>query len=233
MPPRHLKSICISVGFCAWALGKDPSKKIIVASYGDRLSREHTSSFRTLIENSIYLALFEHMRIDPRANNASEIRTTNRGGRLAVARGGAVTGFGADILIVDDLHKADEARSAVERDNTFHFFTDTLLSRLNDKDTGSTIVVQQRLHEDDLAGRLIAQGGYTHLNLPAIAEDAQVFDLGFGRTYQRNIGDVLFEDREPRHVLDNMRREMGAQAFNAQYQQNPCLLYTSPSPRDS
>lgn len=131
MPPRHLKSICISVGFCAWALGKDPSKKIIVASYGDRLSREHTSSFRTLIENSIYLALFEHMRIDPRANNASEIRTTNRGGRLAVARGGAVTGFGADILIVDDLHKADEARSAVERDNTFHFFTDTLLSLIH------------------------------------------------------------------------------------------------------
>lgn len=221
MPPRHLKSICTSVGFCAWALGKDPGLKIITASYGGRLAVEHTHNFRRLIATRWYQKLFAHPQIDPKANRVSEIKTSRGGGRMAVARGGAVTGFGADILIVDDLLKAGDARSETERENAHSFFNASLLSRLDDKLNGRVIVIQQRLHEDDLAGRLKASGEYRHLNLPSIAEDAETFDLGFGETYERGVGDILFEAREPREVLERMRREMTPQTFNAQYQQNP------------
>lgn len=221
MPPRHLKSICTSVGFCAWALGKNPHHKIITASYGGRLAVEHTHNFRRLTETSWYQNLFHHMQIDPRHNRVSEMKTTSGGGRMAVAKGGSVTGFGADILIVDDLLKADDARSETERENAHAFFNATLLSRLDDKQNGRVIVIQQRLHEDDIAGRLISSGNYVHLNLPSIAEEPEVFDLGFGRTYERKVGDILFEAREPRETLARMRREMTPHTFNAQYQQNP------------
>lgn len=221
MPPRYLKSICTSVGFCAWALGKDPSLKIMSASYGEQLSKEHMHSFRRLISSEWYRDLFQRMRIDPGANRANEIKTTGGGGRLAIARGGAATGFGADIIIVDDLLKADEGSSETARASAHEFFTGTLLSRLNDKSDGRIIVIQQRLHEDDLAGRLISAGGYVHLNLPAIAETPETFDLGFGLTYHRAPGDILFPERESRDTLDQLRAEMGVFQFNAQYQQNP------------
>ena len=221
VPPRHLKSICTSVGFCAWALGLDPSLKIITSSYGGRLSVELGHQFRTVVSSPWYRGLFRNMQIDRRANRISEIKTTNGGGRFACARGGSVTGFGADILIVDDLLKADEARSETERQNAVDFFQGSLLSRLDDKQTGRVIVIQQRLHEADLAGELMMAGTYRQLNLPSIAEEPGEFDIGFGDRYYRKVGDILFPAREPMAVLDELRREMGPQKFGAQYQQNP------------
>jgi len=221
VPPRHLKSICTAVGFCAWALGRNPALKIITASYGGQLANELSHQFRTVVETDWYQQLFPSMRINPRANRAAEIKTTRQGGRLAVARGGSVTGFGADILIVDDLLKADEGRSDTERENAREFFQGSLLSRLNVRRTGRVIVIQQRLHEDDLAGNLILGGEYTHLNLPSIAAEPGVFNLGFDQVHRREVGDVLFPAREPREELERMRREMGEFAFNAQYLQNP------------
>ena len=221
VPPRHLKSICTSVGFCAWALGKNPSLKIMTASYSGKLAEQHSHDFRRLVESDWYRRLFAAMRIDPKANRIAEIKTTRNGGRLAVSRGGSVTGFGADILIIDDLMKAEDARSQTERENAHAFFDGTLLSRLNDKGKGCVIVIQQRLHEDDVAGYVLAKGGYRHLNLPAIAETETTHALSFGDVHKRRIGDVLFPAREPRDVLERLRADMGAFAFSAQYQQDP------------
>lgn len=221
VPPRHLKSICTSVAFCAWAIGRDPSLKLMTASYGGRLAVELGHQFRTVISSPWYRRLFQHMQVDRRANRIAEIKTTAGGARMACARGGSVTGFGADILIVDDLLKADEARSETERHNAREFFQSTLLSRLDDKRKGRVIVIQQRLHEADLAGELMLTDTYRHINLPSIAEEPDEFDLGFGKRHYRKVGDILFPAREPRHVLEELRREMGAQKFGAQYQQNP------------
>lgn len=221
VPPRSLKSVCASVAFPAWVLTRQPNTKIMTVSYGDRLARDHMEQFRRLLESAWYRDLSPNTRIDPRTNRSGEIRTTCAGGRWMVSRGGAATGFGADILIVDDLMKADDARSETERANAIEFFENTLLSRLNDQKTGRIIVIQQRLHEADLAGHLIASGQYHHLNLPAIAQTAETFPIGFGRTHTRAIGDALFPERYPLDVLERMRTEMGSHVFEAQYQQNP------------
>ena len=221
VPPRHLKSICTTIGFCAWALGRDPSLKLMVASYGTRLAQEHSALFRQVVEADWYQNLFPAMQIAKRGNQQLRLQTTANGGRLAVGRGGAITGFGADILIVDDLNKADEDRSMVELENAYEFFTGSLLTRLNDKRKARVIVIQQRLHELDLAGHLLMSGDYKHLNFPAIAEVDETFDLGTGRILHRKSGDVLFSKREPKEVLDRLRREMGPYKYGAQYQQNP------------
>lgn len=221
MPPRSLKSVCASIAFPAWVLCRDPTMKIMTASYGDRLARDHMEQFRALMASGWYLDLSSCTRISSLTNRAGEIRTTRGGGRWAISRGGAGTGFGADIIIVDDLMKADDARSETERANTIEFFENTLLSRLNDQSTGRIIVLQQRLHEADLPGHLIATGQYHHLNLPAIARTTETHDIGFGRTHTRRIGEALFPAREPLEVLERMRAEMGSHVFEAQYQQNP------------
>ena len=82
-------------------------------------------------------------------------------------------------------------------------------------------MVMQRLHLDDLVGHLLEQNGWTHLNLPAIAESEFRIPLGPGRHHLRRVGDLLHPEREPREVLDEFKRSMGSLDFAAQYQQEP------------
>src|SRR5262249_21238862 len=157
----------------------------------------------------------------PKRNTESEFMTTARGLRKAVSLGGAVTGHGADILIIDDMMKADDARSETERQRVHEFYEQTLFSRLNDKQNGAIIAIQQRLHEEDLAGYLLAKGNFTHLELKAIAEEDEEPPLGGGRIYRRRKGEPLFPEREPITTLEEIRKEIGSAVFSAQYQQNP------------
>ena len=103
--------------------------------------------------------------------------------RKAVSLGGSVTGHGANILIIDDLMKAEDACSVTERQRVKEFCEQTLFSRLNDKQNGAIIAIQQRLHEDDLAGYLLAKGTFTHLELRAIAEEDEEHALGNRRVH--------------------------------------------------
>jgi hypothetical protein len=79
----------------------------------------------------------------------------------------------------------------------------------------------QRLHEDDLAGHVLRQGGWEHLDLPAIADEEQVLLLGPGRSHLRRVGDVLHPERESGGALEALKRELGGMMFSAQYQQDP------------
>jgi predicted phage terminase large subunit-like protein len=96
-----------------------------------------------------------------------------------------------------------------------------LLSRLNNKERGAIIVVMQRLHQGDLVGHLLAEQGWRHLNLPAIAELEQTIEIGPDCFHTRRIGDLLHPERESQATLDAMKRGMGSAIFAAQYQQAP------------
>src|SRR5262249_2853565 len=139
VPPRHLKSICTSVGFAAWMLGRNPALKLLVASYGQDLAAKHARDFRTVVEVSWYQQVFPCLRPHPKRNTESEFMTIDRGLRKAVSLGGVVTGHGADILIIDDMMKVDEVRSETERQRVHEFYEQTLFFRLNDKQNGAII----------------------------------------------------------------------------------------------
>nr|WP_166177853.1 phage terminase large subunit [Altererythrobacter segetis] len=220
MPPRHLKSVTTSVAWVAWTLGHDPRTKIMVASYSQDLARYHSNQTRMLMECDWYKRDFPKTRISDRGNRALELETTAGGERKAVSVGGSITGFGADIIIVDDCMKADEARSPTQRQEVRNWYDNTLLSRLNDKATGRIISIQQRLHEDDLPAYMLEKG-YRHLNLPAIAEKEEEVAIGTGRVHVRKVGDLLNPAREDRATLDQLRRDLGPVVFSAQYQQKP------------
>jgi predicted phage terminase large subunit-like protein len=220
VPPRHLKSITASVAFPAFLLGHDPTLKIMVASYSQDLAREHSNLTRDVMESAWYQSDYPHTRISARANRAHELQTTRGGVRKAVSVGGSITGFGADIIIVDDCMKADGARSQAARDEVRSWFDNTLLSRLNNKATGTIVSIQQRLHEEDLPAYMLEKG-YEHLNLPAIAESEERVAIGPGRFHHRMVGGLLNPERESQAVLDQLRRDLGPAVFSAQYQQNP------------
>lgn len=220
VPPRHLKSITASVAFVAWVLGHDPRTKIMVASYSQDLARYHSNLTRMIMQSSWYKRDFPQTRISRRGDRALEIETTVGGGRKAVSVGGSITGFGANIIVIDDCMKADDARSPTMRQELRSWFDETLQSRLEPKSTGRIISIQQRLHEDDLPAYLLEKD-YRHLNLPAIATQDENFAIGDGQHHHRCVGDLLSPDREDRHTLEQLRRELGPVVFSAQYQQEP------------
>lgn len=219
IPPRHLKSITAAVALPAWVLGQDPSQRVMIATYGDELSREHADAFRRVITAPWYQQLFPRFQV--RTSTQAELKTTLGGARRSVSLGGATTGFGADLIIVDDLMKAQDAGSQARRETVFNYFRDALLSRFNNPNTGSLISIQQRLHEDDLPARLIATDRYRHLNLPAITDTSIDLPLYEGRSWTRELGSILDPHRMNRYRLETIKAELGAATFAAQYQQNP------------
>ena len=221
-PPRSLKSICVSVAYVAWLLGHDPTRRVIVVSYANEFAAELHRQFRMVIDAPWYRALFPAMR--PARDSGTELVTTAGGGRYATSVGGTLTGRGADLIIIDDPLKAEEAMSEPARKRVIDWYAGTLVSRLNDKENGPIVVVMQRLHENDLAGHLLGQGGWEHLDLPAIAVDDSVIPLGHGKVMTRRIGDILHPERESKDALDRIKAEIGSLKFSAQYQQRPVPL---------
>ena len=221
VPPRYLKSICASVCAPAFLLGREPSQRIICVSYSEQLARKHANDCRALMKSPFYTRLFPATRISHWKDTELEFSTTAGGYRLATSVGGTLTGRGGNVIIIDDPMKAQDAHSAVARESLRQWYGNTLISRLDSKVDGRIIVVMQRVHSDDFVATLLEQGGWEHLNLPAIAEIEQTIRLGRNRTHVRKPGDVLHPEREPRSALDDQKRNMGSGEFSAQYQQAP------------
>ncbi len=158
VPPRSLKSICASVALPAFALGHDPSRRIICVSYSEGLARKHANDCRALMRSDLYRRIFPATRISPAKDTETEVMTTARGSRLATSVGGTLTGRGGNLLIIDDPLKPQDAHSESARESLKQWYSNTLLSRLDHKTEGSIIVVMQRLHPDDLVGHLLEQG---------------------------------------------------------------------------
>ncbi|MCH5373497.1 MAG: phage terminase large subunit [Planctomycetes bacterium] len=222
LPPRHLKSHCASVAFSIWYLARNPSKSVVGASYNADLAQTFSAQARRLIEASWHRAAFPHLQLDPRKASAEELRIRLSGGRrIATSVGGTFTGKGADLIIIDDPIKADDAFSETRRDDVFNWITSTVISRFNDPKRGAMIVAAQRLHVDDLPGRLLEMGGWEVLELPAIAVASQDVDIGSGLVWPRQRGELLHPERIDDATLVQIRTELGSAAFAAQYQQQP------------
>jgi predicted phage terminase large subunit-like protein len=222
MPPRSLKSIISSVALPAFCLGHDPTRRIICVSYSGDLAKKHSNDFRAVIEAPWYQSAFPATRIGRFKDSEVEIEFTARGFRLATSVGGTLTGRGGDLIVIDDPLKPDDALSETKRSGANQWFTNTLLSRLDDKRSGAIVVVMQRVHMDDLTGFLLAQSKeWQTLSLSAIAEADEVIPVWAGRLYCRTSGEALSSEREPIEVLNALKLQIGSDAFYAQYQQMP------------
>jgi hypothetical protein len=222
-PPRMMKSLICSIALPAYILGHDPSKRVVVVSYGTDLAIKLANDFRMVVNSAWYKNMFPEMRISRAKNTELEVVTTLNGCRLAASIDGSLIGRGGDIIIVDDpLKGAIDANSDKKRERVNSLFAANVITRLNDKRGGAVIVVMQRWHPDDLAGKLQRTSNeWKTLSFPAIAEREENIQLGNNRLYRRRVGDVLHPELEPLEVLERIRSQMSIEDFAAQYQQAP------------
>lgn len=212
VPPRYSKTELAVVNFIAWAMGQVPDAEFIHASYSGTLAGNNSSNVRGLVQHEAYREIFPGLVLSSDAQH--HWQTTEGGVMYATGAGGTITGFGAGkhregfggAIIIDDPHKADEARSDVIRQGVIDWFQNTLESRKNSQDT-PIILIMQRLHEKDLAGWLLGGGNgekWDHLCLSAWNDD----------------GTPLWPEKHAAADLERMERA-APYVFAGQYRQKP------------
>ena len=221
LPPRHLKSFCTSIVFPVWVQGRNPSAKIITASYGASLAEDFSWQSRRLMEHELIRAIFPKLEIDRKKASVADLRTTAGGQRIATSVGGPMTGKGGKLFILDDPSKAEDVASDAHRDKVWEWFSGSALMRLDERKDARVVVVAQRLHQDDLPGRLIQTGLWEKLELPAIEVRDREIALPDGTFWTRSKGDILLPDHMDLDELNALRLEIGQAKFEAQYQQSP------------
>jgi predicted phage terminase large subunit-like protein len=223
VPPRHLKSHAISIAFPAWLLGHEPGKQILCASYAQDFSDALARKSRALMTSPFYQAVFD-TRLSIGREAVSDFETTAGGNRLATSTGGVLTGRGADVIIVDDPLKADDAQSDARRSSANGWFDNTVRSRLNSQETGVIILVMQRLHADDLVAHVQEYESWEVLSFPVIAERDENYPImtPYGRRrLGRKVGEILQPALMSAATIESQRRAMTEYNFTAQYQQDP------------
>jgi predicted phage terminase large subunit-like protein len=222
MPPRSLKSLCVSVAWPAWLLANDPSNRIMVASYSQILSIKHSLDCRKVINSSWYKENYPDTILAKDHNLKSKFITNDGGFRFSTSVLGTATGEGGNFLIVDDPHSSLQASSNHLRNKAIEWFEQTFISRIDDKKKGVIVIVMQRLHEDDLTGYLMKKknANWHLLKIPAIATDKKIISIG-SKKIVINEGDLLHRARDGAKEIEDLRAELGEYAFFSQYQQNP------------
>lgn len=221
IPPRSMKSTCVSIAFPALILGHDPTAQIICVSYGQDLSSKLARDCRTVMQQDWYRRAFPMTQLSPDKMAADDFETTAGGFRLATSVGGVLTGRGGNYIIIDDPMKPDDADSESKRLAVNNWYDGTLYSRLNSKSDDVIIIVMQRLHMDDLVAHVTETEGWVKIDIPAIAPSDEKYRLNENEVYFRNRGDLLQPTRDSQKILDGLRTTMGLRHFEAQYQQNP------------
>jgi predicted phage terminase large subunit-like protein len=222
LPPRTMKSTITSVALPAFVLGLNPTRRIVVVSSTLDLAIKLSNDFRRIVNAEWYRRAFPGMRLSKTKNTETEVVTTTGGYRLAMSIDSTITGWGGDILIVDDPLKPTDACSDTKRNDVNAWYRKELVMRLDDKVNGVIILVMQRLHPDDLSGHVLKENPtWRHLKLPAIAEDDERIQIGDDDFHTRQKGDPLHPEREPKSTLDDLMSRMGSEDFAAQYQQCP------------
>jgi len=222
IPPRSGKSYICTVMLTPWIWVKHPFFKVINSSFSADLSTKLCLDSRRLIDSNWYKSFWGHVFKLTSDQNTKSWYENNMGGmRKSTSTGASITGTGCDILIVDDPQNPELADSEIERETVKRYFGKTLYSRLNAQQYGLRIVIQQRLHEDDLTGHLLANNRkqYKFICIPAILDD-NISPPELSNYYKNGL---FFPARFPQSVLDNAKlsTNLGSYGFSAQMQQKP------------
>ncbi len=220
LPPRGLKSLCASVAFPAWILGRNPDQRVICASYGLDLGIKHGLGTRKIMESSWYKGAFPGLKFGPKQTETL-LSTGKSGGRQTISVGGPMTGFGGNVIIIDDPMKVADASSLSKRIEVQEWYSNTLYSRLDNKAEDAIVIVMQRLHEDDLSAYVQELEDWTVLSIPAMAQQDLEYPFSNDHAYEYPAGAVLDEEREPIEILDTIKATLGSAQFSAQYLQKP------------
>lgn len=223
IPPGTTKSTICSQMFPAWVWTRMPSAKFICASYAHQVALKDSVRTRDIVQSELYQRCFPEIQLREDENMKGLFVNTLKGSRLSAGIGGAVTGYHAHFLLVDDPMNPEEAYSEAELIAANRWMETTLPSRKIDKLVTPTILVQQRLHQADPSGELLAKADgkdMKHICLPGELTDA-VRPIELRQFYVDGLLDV---HRLPRPVLRAMEKNLGAYGYASQILQDPVPL---------
>jgi len=237
IPPRHMKSLLVSIMYPAWRWLGDPSHRFIGTSYSMTNSLQFNTDSRLIIEHENYrnlilpdeeTGLIWKMKMDQNAKGMFE--NTANGRRFATSVGGALTGQGADTFMIDDPHNVQDV-TPTTLEAVKNWYQQAVPSRLNDPKTGSKIIIQQRVHEEDLTGVVLdSEEKYTQVILPARYEGTcrltgGWFNSDSGEKWvdarekiDEPLWEELYDDETLKNVLESV---MTAYTVAGQLQQRP------------
>lgn len=223
MPPRCMKSLCVSVFWPMWEWTTRPHTRWMYSSYALSLAIRDSLKCRRLIESEWYQRNWGQVfTLAKDQNLKSRFENDKRGYRLAVSVGSAATGEGGDRIVCDDPHNVVDAESEVIRTSTLDWWDQTMSSRLNNPRTGAKVIVMQRVHAEDLSGHVLQQGGYIQVRLPAEYEPATKCYTSIGwEDPRKEEGELLWPERLTQEALDGLKRSLGALGYAGQFQQRP------------
>lgn len=236
VPPGSTKTLTCSIMFPAWCWSKWPSTRFITASYSGALALESAEYCRDLIRSTEFQKIYPDINISDDKDTKSNFKVVKRvqnspgreaktivgGSRFSTSVGGTLMGFHGDILIVDDPLNPTQAYSDIELANCNRWMEQTLPSRKTNKDVTPTILIMQRLHQDDPAGHILAKqkGNLKHICLP-----------GEIRNYEKQLkppelkefykDDLLDINRLSWKVLKDMEADLGQYGYAGQIGQDP------------
>jgi predicted phage terminase large subunit-like protein len=230
VPPGCSKSLVTSVFWPAWDWLQRPERKWMFATFDADLARRDALRCRELVTSSWFQERWgDRVQVydgDERQRTMGVYYTTAQGMRFSSSVEGRATGWHAHIQVVDDPTKPQDvraggnaAREALQR--TWDWWTGTMSSRKADPNDFSRVVIMQRLHEDDLAGRCMREGGWTVLRLPMRYEAAERCVTPVGGDWREHEGELLNPARFDEAAVAQTEREMGSQVASAQLQQRP------------
>lgn len=231
IPPRMGKTNAISIAWPAWTWAQQeitdltgPQVQFLAASYGHSLALDISTKCRRLIASDWYQKYWgERFSLTDDQNTKTRFDNSQGGSRIATSVGGSLTGLGAQIILADDPHNAQDMESALAIQSAVRWFSEGLQSRLNNPKTGAIVVIMQRLSEEDLSGYILAkEAGYTHLNLPMEYDPARHCTTSIGWSDPRTEdGELLCPERIGEKEIENLKKALGSYAYHAQYQQSP------------
>lgn len=226
--PGHTKSTIVSQSFPAWVWTRKPSTRMLCASTDLPLAIRDNRNCRYLIESEWYRACYGRefklnqtmFDMSDDQNMKSYFENDHKGYRQGISVGAKGIGKRGDLLLIDDPH--DPREGDVKRLEVLEWYAQTWYSRLNDQEHGPMITVGQRIHDEDLCGRILKLGGCEHLCLPEEFEPARRCVTSIGWCDPRDeAGELLWPDKFPTLVVTKLKENLGSFGYAAQYQQAP------------
>lgn len=233
IPPRTSKSTIVSVMFPAWVWLQNPEERFLYSSYAGSLSVEHSLKCRRLIESHWYQSRFSNLYQLSRDQKAKSFFDNNKkGSRIATSVGASATGKGGNFLIVDDGNNVQDGESKVKRNATLEWLDSVWSTRLNNPKNDVQIVIQQRLHENDISGHIMNKDlddEWIKLILPMEYESSRktktiILPSTNGKIWQdprEEEGELLCEQRFSFEEIKQYKYRLGSYGYAGQYQQRP------------
>ena len=209
MPPRHGKSQMGSYLFPAYLMGKNPQSKLIVGSHTAELAQRFGRMIRNLVDDERYKDVFPEMKLSADSKAAGRWNTAQGGEAFFIGKGGAMTGRGGDVVILDDILDEQDAVSETAMENTWEWYTSGPRQRL--QPNGAIIIINTRWKMDDLSGRLLRQQGQLKSDQWDILEFPAILPSG----------GPLWPEYWSLDELEKVKMSIGLKKWNAQWQQQP------------